>query len=93
MPIKREDDIIKAITDLRIYIFESQTIADTFGLLATQYFEKTVDSKGGLKFWEEYREVIQKAINYKSINNMDFTCETLDTAYKLRRKRTLKSNS
>lgn len=40
MPIKREDDIIKAITDLRIYIFESQTIADTFGLLATQYFEK-----------------------------------------------------
>lgn len=93
MPIKREDDIIKAITDLRIYIFESQTIADTFGLLATQYFEKTVDSKGGLKFWKEYREVIQKAINYKSINNMDFTCETLDTAYKLRRKRTLKSNS
>ena len=93
MPIKKSDDVIKAITDLRIYIFESQTIADTFGFLVTRYFEKTVDSKGGLKFWKEYREIIQKSINYKSINNMDFTCETLDTAYKLHRKRNLVSNS
>lgn len=93
MPIKRSDYVIKAITDLRIYIFESQTIADTFGFLVTRYFEKTVDSKGGLKFWKEYREIIQKSINYKSINNMDFTCETLDTAYKLHRKRNLVSNS
>lgn len=93
MPIKRSDYVIKAITDLRIYIFESQTIADTFGFLVTRYFEKTVDSKGGLKFWKEYREIIQKSINYRSINNMDFTCETLDTAYKLHRKRNLVSNS
>ena len=92
MPIKREEQVIKAITDLKMYIFESSTIADTFGFMATRYFEKTVNSKGGLKFWKEYREVIQKAINYKSINNMDFTCETLDTAYKLRRKKNTKSN-
>lgn len=46
MPLKREDDVIKAVTDLRMYIFESQPIADTFGFLVTRYFEKTVDSKG-----------------------------------------------
>ena len=92
MPIKRNEKIIKAITDLKIYIFESPVIADTFGFLVTRYFEKTVDSQGGLKFWREYREIIEKAINYKSINNMDFTCESLDMAYKLRRKKTSKTN-
>lgn len=93
MPIKKDEDVIKSITDLKIYIFESPVIADTFGFLVTRYFEKTVDSKGGLKFWREYREIIEKAINYKSINNMDFTCESLDMAYKLRRKKTSKTNS
>lgn len=93
VPIKRNDDIVKLITDLKIYIFESKTIADTFGYLVTRYFDQAIDSKGGLKFWKEYREVIQKSINYKSINNMDFTCETLDNAYKLRRKKPNQTNS
>lgn len=93
MPIKKSEDVIKSITDLKIYIFESPVIADTFGFLVTRYFEKTVDSKGGLKFWREYREIIEKSINYKSINNMDFTCESLDMAYRLRRKKTNKTNS
>lgn len=93
MPIKRDDEVVKLITDLKIYIFDSRTIADTFGFMVTRYFEKTTDSKGGLKFWKEYREIIQKSINYKSINNMDFTCESLDMAYKLHRKKLSHKNS
>ena len=35
---------------------------------------------------EYFDELIEKAINYRNINNMDFSVGTLDQAYKLKRK-------
>ena len=49
-------------------------------------FMNTAEISGAMKFWKRYRELIQNAINYKEINNMDFTCENLEMAYKLKRK-------
>ena len=86
MPIKRVDKVVEAISRLKLYIFENEVLADTFGFMVMQYFDKTVNSKSGLKYWGDYRELIQKAINASSIDNSDFTCETLDNAYNLRRK-------
>lgn len=85
VPIKREDNIVNQITDMKIYIFEEQEDAELFGIMVKNFFEKTRDCKSGLNFWKEYRSLINRAINYNSINNMDFTCETLDSAYNLKR--------
>ena len=86
VPIKRKPEIVSELTKNKIYIFEEQIDADKFGLMVYHYFEKTSNIKLGLAFWKEYRELIETAINYREINNMDFTCENLDMAYNLKRK-------
>lgn len=85
IPILKDEKVIKAITDNKLYIFETQDEADDFGLLTARYYEETVNSKKGLKFWKRYRELIENAINYRQINNMDFTSENLDMAFGLKR--------
>lgn len=85
VPISRKLDITKEISKFKIYIFENQEDADTFGVMALSFLRNT-SSASGLKFWKEYREIIEKAINYKNINNMDFTCYSLDMSYGLKRK-------
>lgn len=87
VPIKKEKAIIKELTDTKIYIFENQLDADEFGLMAKQYFIRTTNSKAGLQFWKTYREIIARAINFREIKNMDFTCSNLDMAYGLKRKK------
>ena len=85
VPIKREDKIVKEITSLKIYIFEQFGDAEEFGIMVKRYYEKTVTPGQGLKYWRQYREIIQRAINYREINNMDFSCESLDRAYNLKK--------
>ena len=86
VPIVRKKPVIEEITNTKIYIFEDRFDAEEFGLLVSQYFMNTAEISGAMKFWKGYRELIQNAINYKEINNMDFTCENLEMAYKLKRK-------
>lgn len=86
VPIVRKKPVIEEITNTKIYIFEDRFDAEEFGLLVSQYFMNTAEISGAMKFWKRYRELIQNAINYKEINNMDFTCENLEMAYKLKRK-------
>ena len=86
VPIKRDEKIIRVLTNTKIYVFESQVTADEFGIYVTRFFEKTMSPKDGQLFWKKYREIIEKAINYRSINNMDFTNDNLDNAYNLKRK-------
>lgn len=86
IPIRKDKDILSEITKMKIYIFSTIMDADIFGVLVKEFFERTKDPKSGLKFWEEYRSVIKTAINYREINNMDFTCSNLDMAYNLKRK-------
>lgn len=85
-PIKKLDSIVKEITNLKIYIFDTEEKADEFGLLIHQYFQRTQNQKDGLKYWKEYLSLIESAINYRQINNMDFTVSQLDNAYQLKRK-------
>lgn len=85
IPVLKKTEVIKALTDNKLYIFNTQDEADDFGLLAARFFEETLNQKKGLKFWKRYREMIEQAINYREINNMDFTSENLDTAFGLKR--------
>lgn len=86
IPVKQEESILKELTDNKIYVFEDKDDAELFGIYVNSFYEKTIDNKGGLSFWKKYREIVETAINYKQINNMDFTCETLDMAFNLKRK-------
>lgn len=87
VPIKREEDIVKKMTSLKVYVFEDRDDADQFGIMAYSYFENTSTVRSGLSFWKEYRELVERAINYREINNMDFTIGELDMAYNLKRKK------
>lgn len=86
VPILKDKHIVKEITDTKIYIFNDRVDAEEFGLMVSDYFANTSDIKRGMKFWKRYRELVETAINYREINNMDFTCENLEMAYNLKRK-------
>ena len=81
--IKRDKETVKKLTDLYIYVFENEGLADAFGYMLSSYFEKTQGPKLGMKFWQEYRDTLQFAINYKEVNNIDFYADRLDMAYEL----------
>lgn len=85
VPVGVKDQITKELTEMKIYIFDEQLDADDFGLQVSRYFE-IGDPHSGLKFWKTFNELIEKSINYKEINNMSFSVEGLDMAYKLKKK-------
>lgn len=84
VPIGITDKIYQDLTGMKIYIFEDQLDAEDFGVQVSRYFE-IGDPHSGLKFWKTFNELIEKSLNYKEINNMDFSVEGLDTAYNLKR--------
>lgn len=86
VPIKRDEQTVTNLTNNKIYIFENQLDAEEFGLMVKNYFENIATISSALDFWKRYRELIESSINYRSINNMDFTVEKLDMAYNLKRK-------
>lgn len=85
VPVGVTDKITQELTDMKIYIFESQIDAEDFGLQVSRFFEIGTP-RSGLKYWAHFDELIERSINYKSINNMDFSVGVLDQAYKLKRK-------
>lgn len=81
VPIKKEEAIIKEISSFYLYIFKHKTEADAFGFKVANYNIQTSRVRLGLKFWPEYRAIVEKAINYTLINNLDFNVKILDKAY------------
>ena len=80
--IKDEPDSIKRLSSLYIYIFKEESKADLFGYLVTRFKEKTGKATTGQTFWPQYTDLISSALNYNSINNINFYIEKLDQAYK-----------
>lgn len=85
VPILKTKEVFDAITNNKIYIFCTQDEADDFGVLAAGFFYETINNRKGLNYWKRYRETISRAINYKEINNIDFTSDKLDMAFGLKR--------
>lgn len=84
--VKSNSDVVKSLTKFYIYVFKTQDDADTFGFLVSQFRNKSSKNiKVSQKFWPEFRLIISQAINYKEINNMDITIQSLDNAYSIKR--------
>lgn len=79
--VKNDKNTLSKLSRLSIYAFENEDLADAFGYMVSRYNEKINSSKKGLKFWPEYREIIEKAVNYRDINNIFFYIDKLDMAY------------
>ena len=87
LPIRPLEETITEMNRFLLYVFENKEDADTFGFMVSTSIDKTTEVKMGQKFWPEYRYVIQKALNYNTINNIDMSVRTLDMAYNQNRPR------
>lgn len=81
LPIKPEDTIVKEFTKFYMYVFADKEDADTFGFIVSKFMDKTSEVKLGQKFWPQYRDTVQRSINYNQVNNIEFNTHRLDMAY------------
>ena len=93
LPIRPEEEVLKEMNRFYIYVFDDKEDADTFGYLVTSFYERTAKVIAGQKFWPEYRYLVQKAINYNAVNNIEFNVKRLDNAYNIKPKRKSKKKS
>lgn len=93
LPIRPEDEVLNEMNRFYIYVFDDKEDADTFGYLVTSFYERTAKVIAGQKFWPEYRYLVQKAINYNAVNNIEFNVKRLDNAYNIKQKRKSKKKS
>ena len=93
LPIRPEDEVLNEMNRFYIYVFDDKEDADTFGYLVTSFYERTAKVIAGQKFWPEYRYLVQKAINYNAVNNIEFNVKRLDNAYNIKPKRKSKKKS
>ena len=80
--VKKDPEVLKDLTKFYIYVFSSKEDADSFGFKIANYKIQTSRVRLGQRFWPEYREIVERAINYKFINNLDFDMKILEKAYK-----------
>lgn len=85
VPISRSSKVTKSFTRKNIYVFENKEDAETFGLLASKYYTYTQSIKAGQKFWTNFYEAIEKAINFREINHLDFNINLLEEALSLKK--------
>lgn len=84
IPVKPSNHNLEKLSNLSIFIFESEDNADVFGYMVTRFLENQNHTQSsGQKFWKEYREHIQRSINYTRVNNHEFYAEKLDMAYEI----------
>lgn len=93
LPIRPEEEVLNEMSRFYIYVFDDKEDADTFGYLVTSFYERTAKVISGQKFWPEYRYLVQKAINYNAVNNIEFNVKRLDNAYNIKPKRKSKKES
>lgn len=82
--VKPDENTLEKLTKLYIYVFPEQSHADVFGYMVATYKERLTKAGDGQRFWPQYHSTINKAVNFKSINNIHFYAEDLERAYKTR---------
>lgn len=79
--IKTAPKTMDLIKELCLYVFKDKDIAEEY--IQSVFHYVNLDEKhcrDGIKFWQSYRELIQKAINYDQINNIKATRRHLEMA-------------
>lgn len=91
--IRKTQENVNQLTKFYIYVFTSEDDADTFGFLVSQFRNKSSRNiRVSQKFWPEFRLILSQAVNYKEVNNMDITVQSLDNAYQVKRSRSKKED-
>lgn len=65
--------VMKAITELNLYLFKDKQKADEYLIVAKKYLFKDKSErkcKDGLEFWPKYRQIMKLAENYMPIQNL-----------------------
>lgn len=86
VPLSRNSRNLKELTSNKIYVFENKEDAESFALFASRFYDYTSDIKNGQNYWPNYQLAIERALNYKEINHLDFTSYSLSNAFSLRRR-------
>nr|DAL07238.1 MAG TPA: hypothetical protein [Caudoviricetes sp.] len=81
LKVRPTQEVVDELSKFYLYIFDNRDDADTFAFMVSRYAIKTSKVKTGQKFWPEFRRVVEQAVNYKQVNNIDFTVKNLDYAY------------
>lgn len=81
LPVRPNDEVVKEMNRFYMYVFADKEDADTFGFMVSKFLDKTSEVKLGQKFWPQYRETVQRAVNYNEVNNIGFNIKCLDMAY------------
>ena len=81
-PVRPLKEVTDEMSRFYIYVFSSRQDADDFGFMVSKYRAKTGTVKLGQTFWSEFTAIIQKAVNYNEVNNIEFNVTSLDNAYR-----------
>lgn len=82
VPVKKSDSTLDELSKLYIYVFDDKDLADVYGYLVVEFQYGNKSAKKGQTFWPNYRQTLERSVNYKNVNNMDFYGEKLDFAYR-----------
>ena len=78
--VKNNNSTIKKISDIGLFLFEKQSDAEMFCELVYEYYVETIKTcKIGQKFWPKFREIMEKAINYRELENIHYSRTYLDS--------------
>lgn len=71
LPIKPTIPTIKYFADLGLFVFHKEDLAKNYVEILLDYYNKEDRTcKDGLDFWPNYRELIQKSVNYAQVNHI-----------------------
>lgn len=81
--VNAKPDNLIFMTNLSLYVFNSKIEAQEFADTVIDYISQVVKApKEGLKFWPAFRNLIKKAANHDTINNIAPTRRSVEIAMK-----------
>lgn len=80
-PVLPTEEVVIEMSRFFIYIFRDKDDADLFGFMVDKYITELKSIPSCQKFWAEFRSILEDAVNYTQVNNIDFNMRTLDMAY------------
>ena len=78
--VKNNRANIRKLSDIGMFLFEKPTDAEEFCELIYEYFVEIIKTcRVGQRFWPKFRESMEKAINYKELENIHRSRTYLDS--------------
>jgi len=79
--VKKTEECLREMTRFFIYVFADESDAENFAFMVVNNRLRTNSIKSGQKFWKEFRLLLEDAVNYKELNNIEFNRVALSSTY------------